>query len=152
MAFFPFVKHFFEKMHHLKAFLIETEPYVRTTHPTQPRSKYFGEELQMDASQHVWFGSTKTHLHTAIDDATGMIVAGWFDTQETRNGYYQITKQFLTQFASCHDVQSCWVAIIQEQIAQALVTFAKRTVDMGNGIRLGGKYCGTFDRYGNQVL
>lgn len=223
MAFFPFVKHFFEKMHHLKSFLIETEPYVRTTHPTQPRSKYFGEELQMDASQHVWF-----------------------DTQETRNGYYQITKQFLTkygipvkiktdrrtvfekktrrdmaedtmtqyqhvcqtlgiqlecssipqfksrversygtlqgrlpfelkeagittieeaneflgkyieqfnsQFASCQGVQSCWVAITQEQIDQALVTFAKRTVDMGNGIRLGGKYYGTFDRYGNQVF
>ena len=227
---------------------LETEPYVRTTHPTQPRSKYFGEELQMDASQHVWFGSTKTHLHTAIDDATGMIVAGWFDTQETRNGYYQITKQFLTkygipvkiktdrrtvfeyekktrrdmaedtmtqyqhvcqtlgiqlecssipqfksrversygtlqgrlpfelkeagittieqaneflgkyieqfnsQFASCQGVQSCWVAVTQEQIDQALVTFAKRTVDMGNGIRLGGKYYGTFDRYGNQVF
>ena len=77
---------------------LESEPYVRTTHPTQPRSKYFGEELQMDASQHVWFGSTKTHLHTAIDDATGMIVAGWFDTQETKNGYYQITKQFLTKY------------------------------------------------------
>lgn len=106
----------------------------------------------MDASQHVWFGSTKTHLHTAIDDATGMIVAGWFDTQETRNGYYQITKQFLSQFASCQGVQSCWVAITQEQIAQALVTFAKRTVDMGNGIRLGGKYYGTFGRYGNQVF
>ena len=42
---------------------LETEPYVRATHPTQPRSKYFGEELQMDASQHVWFDSTKTHLH-----------------------------------------------------------------------------------------
>ena len=67
---------------------LEAEPYVRTTHPTQPRSKYFGEELQMDASQHLWFGTTKTHLHTAIDDATGMIVGAWFDAQETRNGYY----------------------------------------------------------------
>ena len=25
---------------------LEAEPYIRTTHPTQPRSKYFGEELQ----------------------------------------------------------------------------------------------------------
>ena len=76
---------------------LEAEPYVRTTHPTQPRSKYFGEELQMDASQHLWFGTTKTHLHTAIDDATGMIVGAWFDAQETRNGYYQVTKQFLAR-------------------------------------------------------
>jgi len=77
---------------------LEVEPYIRTTHPTQPRSKYFGEELQMDASCHLWFGTTKTHLHTTIDDATGMIVAAWFDTQETRNGYYHVTKQFLTKY------------------------------------------------------
>lgn len=71
---------------------IEAEPYVRTTHPTQPRSKYFGEELQMDASIHLWFGERKCALHTTIDDATGIIVGAWFDTQETRNGYYQVTK------------------------------------------------------------
>ena len=77
---------------------LEAEPYVRTTHPTQPRSKYFGEELQMDASIHLWFGERKSALHTAIDDATGIIVGAWFDTQETRNGYYQVTKQFLTKY------------------------------------------------------
>ncbi len=77
---------------------LETEPYVRTTHPIQPRSKYFGEELQMDASIHLWFGTKKCALHTAIDDATGLIVGAWFDYQETRNGYYQITKQFLTKY------------------------------------------------------
>lgn len=77
---------------------LETEPYVGTTHPTQPRSKYFGEELQMDASIHYWFGDTKSALHIAIDDATGKIVAAYFDFQETRNGYYQITKQFLIKY------------------------------------------------------
>ena len=77
---------------------LEAEPYVRTTHPIQPRSKYFGEELQMDASIHLWFSTKKCALHTAIDDATGLIVGAWFDYQETRNGYYQITKQFLTKY------------------------------------------------------
>ena len=77
---------------------LEAEPYIRTTHPIQPRSKYFGEELQMDASIHLWFGTKKCALHTAIDDATGIIVGAWFDYQETRNGYYQITKQFLTKY------------------------------------------------------
>ena len=77
---------------------LEAEPYVRTTHPIQPRSKYFGEELQMDASIHLWFGTKKCALHTAIDDATGLIVGAWFDYQETRNGYYQITKQFLAKY------------------------------------------------------
>ena len=74
---------------------LEAEPYIRTTHPTQPRSKYFGEELQMDASIHLWFGKRKCALHTALDEATGMIVGAYFDWQETRNGYYQITRQFL---------------------------------------------------------
>ena len=77
---------------------LEAEPYFRTTHPTQPRSKYFGEELQMDASIHLWFGNRKCALHTAIDDASGMIVGAYFDWQETRNGYYQITRQFLTNY------------------------------------------------------
>ena len=77
---------------------LETEPYIRTTHPTQPRCKYFGEELQMDASIHLWFGDRKCALHTAIDDATGMIVGAYFDWQETRNGYYHVTKQFLTNY------------------------------------------------------
>ena len=77
---------------------LETEPYVQTNHPSQPRCKYFGEELQMDASIHLWFGNRKCALHTAIDDATGMIVGAYFDWQETRNGYYQVTRQFLTEY------------------------------------------------------
>ncbi len=34
------------------------------------------------------FGSgRKTYLHAAIDDATGTVVAAYFDKQETLNGY-----------------------------------------------------------------
>ena len=67
-------------------------------HPTQPRTECFGEELQMDACDHLWFGKSKTHLHIVIDDATGMIVGMHFDKQETLNAYYQITKQFLSNY------------------------------------------------------
>jgi hypothetical protein len=63
-------------------------------HPRQERSKYFGELLQMDASEHIWFGDTKTHLHASIDDATGNISA-YFDTQETLIGYYNVFKMIL---------------------------------------------------------
>jgi len=63
-------------------------------HPRQERSKYFGELLQMDASEHIWFGNTKTHLHASIDDATGNITA-YFDTQETLKGYYNVFKMIL---------------------------------------------------------
>ena len=48
-------------------------------HPRKERSKYFGELIQMDASQHLWFGNTKTHLHAAIDDATGKLIGAYFD-------------------------------------------------------------------------
>ena len=66
------------------------------SHPRKPRAKYFGELLQMDASQHLWFGEKKTHLHIAVDDATGSIVGAFFDHQETLKGYYNVLYQILT--------------------------------------------------------
>lgn len=68
------------------------------SHPTRPRCAYAGEMLQMDASQHLWFGTSKTYLHAAIDDATGTIVGAYFDTQETLNGYYQVFRQVLQHY------------------------------------------------------
>lgn len=52
----------------------------------------------MDASVHLWFGATKVHLHAAIDDCTGTIVAAYFDTQETLKGYYNLLYQILNQY------------------------------------------------------
>ena len=228
---------------------LETEKYTRTTHPTQPRCKYFGEELQMDACQHHWFGTRKAQLHLAIDDATGIIVGAYFDWQETRAAYYEITRQFLEKygipclvktdkrtvfeyenkkvkdeaedtmtqyqqvcrtlgielqcssipqfkprversfktlqgrlpeelkeadvktleqaneflksylpkfnqkFAITDGIDSCWEKQpSKEQIETSLVTFAKRTVDCGNGIKINSKYYGTFDKNGTQVF
>ncbi|MGL5049611.1 MAG: ISNCY family transposase, partial [Fusobacteriaceae bacterium] len=70
----------------------------KKAHPRMSRSKYFGELIQMDASHEYWFGKTKSHLHIAIDDSTGMIVGAHFDTQETLNGYYQVTAQILKNY------------------------------------------------------
>lgn len=67
-------------------------------HPRQPRCQYFGEELQMDACIHPWFGNEKTALHAAIDDSTGHVVGLYFDKQETLNGYYNITHQILKNY------------------------------------------------------
>ena len=67
-------------------------------HPRRPRCAYFGELVQMDASPHIWFGTSITHIHLAIDDATGMILGAYFDTQETLNAYYQITHQILIDY------------------------------------------------------
>ncbi len=69
-------------------------------HPTRNRRTNFGELIQMDASNHHWFGNDKpkSFLHAAIDDATGNIVGLWFDHQETLDGYYNIFYQILTNY------------------------------------------------------
>ena len=71
---------------------------VENAHPRQPRCIYFGEEVQIDASIHLWFGNTKTALHAAIDDSTGQVIAAYFDKEETLNGYYNIYHQILTKY------------------------------------------------------
>ncbi len=71
---------------------------IEDAHPRQPRCIYFGEEVQIDASIHPWFGNIKTALHAAIDDSTGRILAAYFDKQETLNGYYNIYYQILNNY------------------------------------------------------
>lgn len=79
---------------------------IEDAHPRQPRCQYFGEELQMDACIHLWFGKEKTTLHAAIDDATGNIVGLYFDNQETLNGYYNVTYQFLTKYGIPYKIKT----------------------------------------------
>jgi hypothetical protein len=71
---------------------------VNEAHARRPRSKYFGELLQMDASIHDWLPGGKTALHLAIDDATSSIVGAWFCEQETLAGYYNVFYQVLTRY------------------------------------------------------
>jgi hypothetical protein len=68
------------------------------SHPRQERAKYFGELIQMDASEFIWFGNEKSNLHVSIDDATGIIPGAYFDKQETLNGYYNIFKMILEDY------------------------------------------------------
>jgi len=67
-------------------------------HPSRERKKHFGELVQIDASFHLWFGKFKTHLHAAIDDATGEVLGAYFDTGETINGYFNMTYQILVNY------------------------------------------------------
>ena len=59
---------------------------LEDAHSRRPRAAYFGELQQMDATPYEWIPAQIWHLHLAIDDATGRITGGWFDTQETLNG------------------------------------------------------------------
>lgn len=40
------------------------------------------------------------HLHAAIDDATGVITAAYFDVQETLNGYYNMFNRMLSKYGA----------------------------------------------------
>ena len=71
---------------------------IEDAHSRRPKSAYFGELEQMDASPYEWFGGKKTTLHIAVDDATGIITGAYFDEQETLNGYYHIYHQILTNY------------------------------------------------------
>ena len=71
---------------------------VEDAHSRRPRCAYFGELEQMDASPYEWFGTSKTTLHIAVDDATGRITGAYFDEQETLKGYYNIYSQILHKY------------------------------------------------------
>lgn len=79
---------------------------IEDAHPTKKRALLFGEELQMDACSKTWSDGFFAHLHLAIDNATGMVVGGYFDNQETLNGYYNITKQFLEKYGVPHSIKT----------------------------------------------
>lgn len=87
-----------EKMETLSALEHEEASGV-WNHPTKPRSKFFGERLEMDASSFVWVkGLGKCTLHACIDDASGFLVALWLEQEETLHGYYKLLEQVLSQY------------------------------------------------------
>ena len=48
----------------------------------------FGQEVQMDACEKIWFGSVVTYLHLAVDKGTKKVLAGWFEYEELTRGYF----------------------------------------------------------------
>ena len=80
-----------------EAEIIETKIIsAEMAHSRRPRVAHYGELIQMDASPHKWFANEVTHLHIAIDDHSGRILAAYFDKEETLNGYYHLLHQILT--------------------------------------------------------
>lgn len=66
--------------------------------PRLPRSSYFGENIELDASSFIFFGSFKTHLHLSIDTAINKCTGAYLDYQETLNGYYNVLYQILINY------------------------------------------------------
>ena len=76
-----------EKIELFKSRLVEAEK----AHPRRPNNLYvFGQEVQMDACQKLWFGNIPSFLHLAVDKATKKVLFGWFEYEEITRGYFVV--------------------------------------------------------------
>ena len=74
-----------EKVELFKSRIIETEK----AHPRRSNNLYsFGQEVQMDACNKMWFGGIPSFLHLAVDKANKKVLFGWFEYEEITRGYY----------------------------------------------------------------
>ena len=74
-----------EKVELFKSRIIEAEK----AHPRRSNNLYvFGQEVQMDACNKMWFGGISSFLHLAVDKATKKVLFGWFEYEEITRGYF----------------------------------------------------------------
>ena len=48
----------------------------------------FGQEVQMDACEKIWFGDVVSYLHLSVDKGTKKVLSGWFEYEEITRGYF----------------------------------------------------------------
>ena len=76
-----------EKVELFQSRIIETEK----AHPRRACNLYaFGQEIQMDACQKIWFDGIPSFLHLAVDKATKKVLLGWFEYEEITRGYFVV--------------------------------------------------------------
>lgn len=76
-----------KKIELYKSRIIESEK----AHPRKSNNLYsFGQEVQMDACNKMWFGDIPSFLHLAVDKATKKVLFGWFEYEEITRWYYVI--------------------------------------------------------------
>ena len=74
-----------EKVKLFKSRIIEVEK----AHTRRSSNLYvFGQEVQMDACEKLWFGGIVSYLHLAVDKATKKVLFGWFEYEEITRGYF----------------------------------------------------------------
>ena len=76
-----------EKIELFQSRIIQAEK----AHPRRANNLYvFGQEVQMDACQKLWFGGIPSFLHLAVDKATKKVLFGWFEYEEITRGYFVV--------------------------------------------------------------
>lgn len=58
----------------------------------------FGQEVQMDACEKIWFGDIVTYLHLAVDKATKKVLFGWFEYEELTRGYFVLLYNIILNY------------------------------------------------------
>ena len=58
----------------------------------------FGQEVQMDACEKIWFGTIVTHLHLAVDKGTKKVLFGWFEYEEITRGYFVLLYNIIINY------------------------------------------------------
>ena len=76
-----------EKIELFKSRILEAEK----AHPRKSSNLYsFGQEVQMDACNKMWFGGIPSFLHLAVDIATKKVLFGWFKYEEITRRYFVV--------------------------------------------------------------
>lgn len=58
----------------------------------------FGQEIQMDACEKIWFGEIVTYLHLAVDKGTKKVLFGWFEYEEVTRGYFVLLYNIIINY------------------------------------------------------
>ena len=92
-----------EKVELFKSRIIETEK----AHPRRSSNLYaFGQEVQMDACNKMWFGGIPSFLHLAVDKGTKKVLFGWFEYEEITRGYYVLLFNMIINYGIPQKIKS----------------------------------------------
>ena len=68
-------------------------------HTRKSSNKFgFGQEVQMDACEKIWFGNVVTYLHLAVDKGTKKVLFGWFEYEELTRGYFVLLYNIIINY------------------------------------------------------
>ena len=80
---------------------------VEKAHIRRSNNLYvFGQEVQMDACQKLWFGEVPSYLHLAVDRATKKVLFGWFEYEEITRGYYVLLYNIIINYGIPYKIKA----------------------------------------------
>lgn len=72
---------------------------IEKAHTRRSSNSYgFGQEVQMDACENIWFGDRVTYLHLAVDKGTKKVLFGWFEYEEITRGYFVLLYNIIINY------------------------------------------------------